>query len=569
MPDGRDRVIRARAAATDALRLRQRLVREVAEAERRLIAAERTAPPGDAQVERARAEHRALVAALGDARAGLVGSVTALGDAVGALVDPEPGAEWQALDARFPAVLLPVRIETRFGRDAGGQAELRVRVYPDTVFVDSHDDALTADEERAGRSYWTGAWPGEPDAEVEAWCQLVRTLPAPRAAWVALATTPENLAERPAGQPRFPAVERRSGAWERAPHTALLPDRWLVIGQRSGAVVARATGATIREPLALGFDPHASPEAEVDISGDGLALDDELAWTVDFDRAVDCGMGLRVPLSDDDARLGFDRVLVVGVKSSLAPEEAAGALERLLDGHHYTGGLALVAQGTPTNNTDAGDSGYPPADPDGQVSRAVERGAPLDRDGGDGSRLAAALGVRSATFAHVAGADGGEQERSAAMNRAVVPVTLGYFLRQLMAPHIGEATVAATLDHFVAHVRGRGPLPALRVRRQPYGVLPVTSLDRWQPEAGAGSFAHELVRLLRRLRPIWLAAAAKAPRVGRSADPDADLIDVLALHPSSREVRVRPARGLVWYGNMISYLGLDPDAGSEARLRIT
>ena len=570
MPDGRDReeVVRARAAAAEALRLRQRLVREVAEAERRLVAAERTAPAGDLQVERARAAHAAQVAALGDARAGLVRSVTALGEAVGVLLDPEPGAEWQALDARFPAVLLPVRIETRFGRDAAGRDELRVRVYPDTVFVDSHDEALTADEERAGRSYWSGAWAGDADAEAEAWYQLVRTLSPPRAAWVALATSPENLAERPAGQPRFPAALRRSGAWERAPHAALLPDRWLVVGQRGGAVVARATGATIREPLALGFDPHASPETEVDISGDGLALDDELAWTVDFDRAIEVGMALRVPLSADDARLGFDRVLVVGVKSSLAPEEAAGALERLLDGHHYFGGLALLAQGTPTNNTDAGDSGYPPADPDGQVSRAVERGAPLDRDGGDGSRLATALGVASATFAHVAGADGGEQERSAAMNRAVVPVTLGYFLRQLMAPHIGEATVAATLEHFVAHVRGRGPLPALRVRRQPYGILPVSSLDRWEPEASGGSFEPELVGLLRRLRPTWLAAAAKAPRVGRTSDPDADLIDVLALHPSSREVRVRPARGLVWYGNMMAYLGHDSDAILEARQRI-
>ena len=43
------------------------------------------------------------------------------------------------------------------------------------------------------------------------------------------------------------------------------------------------------------------------------------------------------------------------------------------------------------------------------------------------------------------------------------------------------ATEADIRRHAVQMVRGRGPLPPLRIGRQPYGVLPVTSLRSWQP----------------------------------------------------------------------------------------
>ncbi len=561
----RAHIVRARAAAVAALEARQRRVQEESAAARRLAELERRVGPQDPRAAQARAEHAAAAAALADARKALVGAVGSLSGSLGEWLPPVPGAEWQDLDAAVPAVLLPVRLETRFAAAANSGDELRVRVYPDVIFVESYDQALTAEEQEAAHSYWRAAWTGP--GEADAWRELLRTLPAPRAAWIVLATTPDNLTERPTGEPRFPTVELRAGAWSRAPHTTLLPDRWMFVGYRGGAEVLRAAGGPIREPLALGFDPHAAEEAAVDLS-DGLALDDELMWAVDFGRALEAGMALRIPLTADDRRLGFDRALVIGVKASLAPDEGTVALERLVVGHHHTGGIELCAQGTATNNTETGRTGYPPSDPDGQASFRIERGEPLDRSGGDGARLAAALGVRSAVLAHVAGADRAEQDRAEAMNRALFPVTLGYFLRQLMAPHVDEEAIGETLAHFVGYVRGRGPLPALRVRRQPYGVLPVSSLARWQPGAGATGLDRELPALLGRLGGIWMRAAEQAPHVGRSDDADADLIDILALHPSSREVRVRTAQGPAWQRNLLAFVGLDHAAWRAERVRL-
>ena len=53
-----------------------------------------------------------------------------------------------------PLVLFPVRLETRFFPLPDGSSELRVRVYPDKVHLDSHEPKLTADEVTWGQHFW-------------------------------------------------------------------------------------------------------------------------------------------------------------------------------------------------------------------------------------------------------------------------------------------------------------------------------------------------------------------------------------------------------------------------------
>lgn len=65
-------------------------------------------------------------------------------------VDPLEALKWET-----PVALLPVRLETRFTKD---KSRLKVRVYPDQIHVDAHEEPLTEAEQRWGEAFWTQLW---------------------------------------------------------------------------------------------------------------------------------------------------------------------------------------------------------------------------------------------------------------------------------------------------------------------------------------------------------------------------------------------------------------------------
>src|SRR6185436_19435812 len=96
---------------------------------------------------------------------------------------------------------------------------------------------------------------------------------------------------------------------------------------------------------------------------------------------------------------------VVGVKSSLPPEQVPGAFGVLLDNHRHGRGVSFLAQGTPTNNTATTVAPFPPADPDGSKSFLARRGV-TTLAGRDGGVLTRALGLPAAVARNWLGADG-------------------------------------------------------------------------------------------------------------------------------------------------------------------
>jgi hypothetical protein len=455
----------------------------------------------------------------------------------------DPRFDVARLSAEFPVALLPVRMETRFGTQDGAPC-LRVRVYPDEIAADGHEPELTADETTAGETYWARAWTDHAQ-EIEAWRALLVRYSSARAAWIVSQTTPTNLAARPNASPIFPVLPQKAGSWTRPVEARVLPDRWFVVCFRNGVPVRHAVGGAIADPLVLTVSPAIDPNDSskvVDISGDGLFFDKTLLWTVDFAAAEAAGMGITVPLDASDLTAGFDRVLVYGVRTSLDPEEGGKRLRALLDAHHYNRGLAFVPQGTPTNNTSEAASGFPPKDPNGLLSFAVERGDALADDGSVGDAFARAFGVATDAVDHLAGAERREQQWAEAMNRAMWPLTWGYFLEQLLDPLLEHSTIERVRDFWVRWVRGRGPLPAFRVGSTPYGLLPVTSLTRWQARRDASPVTRFLPGLLRQLVPTWKSGVSAVPRVNRG-DPDQAMIDILAEDASAREVWIRPLVG--------------------------
>lgn len=507
-----------------------------------------------------------------------------------------PAEAIAGLRPEVPIVLFPVRLETRFIRfeqpvdrddlpDLVG--ELRVRIYPDGILTDSHEPLLSESELALGRRYWRKAW--QDAGEQDAWSLLVAELSTPRAAWVVRRCRPTNIQAFPtepgaATAPVFADLDTRPANWQRTPEARLLPDRWVVAAVPDRAVTAgereryHVTSAAVAEPLALtlslGTDAQGVAGDRITLA-DGLQVDDEILWTFDFNRAEEMGMAVRIPLIEEDFTHGFAQVLVVGMNTSLTPDEARLQLEALFDSHHYSRGLAFIQQGTPTNNTAGRAAGYPPADPRGIESFRVERGAPLTAAGGDGVAFMRALGLPASAADHLAGADLQEQRSARAMAAALWPTTLGYYLRQMMVSELdvpdqpadlSEETIEKLRHHFIELIRGRGPFPAFRVGDVPYGLLPVSDLTNARPDPAdspadaAGEFENRMRMILAELRANMRNLSRRyAPHIGRSADADADLMDTFRMDASSREVYIRPVVGEAVIDNITRMAGGDVD----------
>ncbi len=480
-------------------------------------------------------------------------------DGIRARVDRDIGDDFTKLHTGLPLVLLPVRLETRFGTGREAQ-ELWIRVYPDEIHADAHEHELTDKEIAAGQAYWSAVW-ANANAAASAWQVLLQTVAIPRAAWVVAQLAPTNLDDDPRPEaPSFPEPPRKTDSWTRAAEARLLPDRFVALGFRQGVEVARAIGHAIVEPLAVTLSPDASAAQQFDISSDGLVVDDAVRWTIDFQRAVEIGMALQMPLAAADVQSGFDELLVVGVKGSLPPQQSAAELTRLFEEHHYGRGLAFVRQGTPTNNTERAPSGYPPEDANGARSLAIERDEARNIAGRDGERFAAALGIPAATVLHVERSDADEQSGARAMCAGLWPATFGYLFEELLFSDDQDQEVEAFRDYFIEHVRARGHYPAFRVGSTPYGVVVASSLTRWANRGRLRMLQSAMPEDLRRLREIWRESAAGVPRVGKTTDPDRDLLDVLEMDASAREIRVRSVMGPNASINLGVFLGLNWDA---------
>src|SRR5439155_17537935 len=97
-------------------------------------------------------------------------------------------------------------------------------------------------------------------------------------------------------------------------------------------------------------------------------------------------------------------------------------------------------------------------------------------------------------------------------------------------------------DHWISHVRGRGPLPALRLGRQPYGVLPIVVTDKasWRPSDG-GVVENRLIPFIdRSIRWMWEAAQADVPTV-MNGPLDVVLPEILGTDATLQALRVRTA----------------------------
>ena len=488
-----------------------------------------------------------------------------------------PPATW-SLSTRWPITLLPVRLETRFAGNA-----LKVRIYPDAIHVDSHEIDLSADEVLRGKDYWTAMWRagGNAQRERDAWERLLGDVGgAERARWVArvMEPSPEGRPTAPLPvdapvTPAFPAVAP-ADAWTRPPLARALPTRWWAMATRAGSPPAYGMSAAVRTDLPVGPGPG---QADVPTDDELPPVAAELEWLVDFDAALDAGMALVIePLPTAMLAGGIDRLVVVGVDEGATAQEGAAAVAQLFEAHAADDGFGLLAPGTPTNTTDDVRSAYDSGSPAELLAARVTVTDAAPSVALAAGRLGAALGVpltgggagpdrvrdrpvrvtAPSALGRAVGGGSADAARAADMRRALWPATLGYTMRHLLDVPTGGVSAAdqeaGVRRHFADWVCAEGPLPSLRIGRQPYAVLPAVSLDRYvRREPGNHAAGIALLRALR--DHVWLPSLDNVPRIiapdvaaARGLpvqDPGDVLLDILATDARPRSVAARSLLG--------------------------
>lgn len=392
---------------------------------------------------------------------------------------------------------------------------------------------------------------------------------------------------------RFPTYGTENSkpfSWSEAPKVKLLPERFVFLGYRGDQQTPAVTaiGNLVQTPLSTGPNPSAEKNDQFSpTDGGDLQVPEEIQWMTDFDEAVAKGMGLRIPLDTISASRGFDRVMVIGVRLGSDAAEGSSELEELLR-HHLFGrsGFAVVPQGTPTNNTEDQPSGFSRADdPDESFSIFVKKENQFKiqteaSQKSDGQWLAEALGIGPELLQKTPNADQHDRAEAQAMNEALFPATIGYWMQKMMDPVFKqESLVEKTRQFFTRYVSGRGPLPAIRIGRQPYGIQLATaySQSKWfigrRTDVVTASnqqdpFLSRLYQLLIKLDVFWKNMSANVPHVGRPTEnPQQQLLDIVDLHPTSVEYYARYGHSLSFLYNFFIFAGVHPTVWMEALRR--
>jgi hypothetical protein len=517
-----------------------------------------------------------------------------------AAVEDEERAAWRALVAGHGAgragwIIKHYRpLNPLSTTDGEGDVALPIKPQSKTpgelILVVTANSHLTLSEQAELQTYWIAIWraKNDQDLQVIALNALIAAVGEDRAAVLVEKYQPYNLTEKPAAGYNYstatvsvafvylPDQSSKSQSWMKPAQAKLLPERLVLLGYRNNdgnwQEILNQRGNPLDGPFSVSPDPTADTESQFKFDEHGnLIIGDELRWMMDFDEAVRRGMGFRVDLDAEQAQ-GFDRLFVLGVRLGSDAEQSKTELETLFKNHYFSrSGFAFLPQSSPTNNTEDSSSAYTrQEDADESFDFYFKGKAEFSEtedwlDKSDGQWFAESLGLDTDWLKQIPHAGGRDQCEARAMNTALWPATLGYFMDTLLQPVFNDDEIYYTRWFFNRFVLGRGMLPAIRIGRQPYGILPTSAFERIGWVFGdesvfyrdyAGHFQErrgtefkdwlwKFKGILDNLADTWTGLSTQVARVETQPGPDKDphqtLLDILGLHPASVEFYQRYA----------------------------
>lgn len=413
-------------------------------------------------------------------------------------------------------VLLPLRLETLFEEGEDGIWTLLLRILPDEASIRRDRPTMSRAEFTFLSQFWArSAELGAPTDKPEDWLRA----PGGRAAFADLAarTSPQRAAYlassfAPTVQAGVFSLEEPAG---RVGETE--SDR--IFGLPEELIVSIEDGNKGR--IDLGVIEPKLPEGEFGIPKDKDAFDH---WMFSWPRAQEVGMGKSFALPDGVRPDTIQALYVCGIGS-----EGPAAL---FTGHAEAGDMALLRLGAPTNTVHGAPAADLGQDAEAWADIAANRIAGLQAVGSN--RLGQTLcGKQALPFIPGGSEDIADDQL---MVQALAPALWGHWMRDIWGALDGWLPC---WQWGVENIHPEGPFLPIRIGAQPYGLLPVTAYDRWEPSGKdiADQLELRLLNILKRALPDWTRAGeAGGTIVGGDTDK---LLDNLARSGVSRNYLYR------------------------------
>ena len=426
--------------------------------------------------------------------------------------------------SNIPILLFPLKLETRFVKD-----ELWIRAFPDEAFLQSHDPLLTREERTDALAFKDQA---SKEQERRSWEELITKYGVYRASWIAQISKKELDRQK--------TRENEKGK-EPSFYFKWLPDRLVFYLYKEGEQTPAYEG-----------DGSVIDREGLTVLGEG----DE--WLQDFDKAIQAGMGIKIKINPDDTK--FEKVIVSGFRYDKDPLVPAKGLADLFDNHKYTEGFSFLKYGTPTNNTEKVSSGYSARDEfeaAGSYEYAVEG---LDLEMGTantivpdihyvaaGKFLSKSLGFETNQLKHVQHADETPSMLNELYQKASWFALGAQPLFMLFGNQMSSEIHESLWKHYSKFVKARGLYSALKIGKQPYGILPVMNISNvFLPENKDIRESDKLfdkmtvifAHLLKRWRLMVKGDQQQVPRL-QGDDTYEEILKILSMqeHSSSYQIR--------------------------------